>query len=151
MGENWLSSHQGVNKTNLWSCDPTSWNERVTCFLSHNNASSKIRSLLWLYHANRLVVLPYISTGENWLCSNQGVHLTNKLSCDMYSWNEWATCVLSLNNASSIISSLVWLYHANRLVVPSHTFLWVKIGYLPTKVLIKQTCGVAILLHGTNE
>ena len=68
----------------------------------------------------------------------------------MYSWNERITCFLSLNNASSIISSLVWLYHANRLVVPSHTFLWVKIGYLPT-VLIKQTSGVAILLHGTNE
>ena len=47
----------------------------------------------------------------------------------MYSWNERVTCFLSLNNASSIISSLVWLYHANRLVVPSHTFLWVKIGY----------------------
>ena len=68
----------------------------------------------------------------------------------MYSWNERVTCFLSLNNAS-IISSLVWLYHANRLVVPSYTFLWVKIGYLPTKVLIKQTSGVAILLHGTNE
>ena len=69
----------------------------------------------------------------------------------MYTWNERVTCLLSLNNASSIISSLVWLYHANRLVVPSHTFLWVKIRYVPTKVLIKQTCGVAILLHGTNE
>ena len=90
MGENWLSSHQGVNKTNLWSCDPTSWNERVTCFLSHNNASS-------------------------------------------------------------IIKSLVSLYHANRLVVPSHTFLWEKIGYGPTKVLIKKTSGVAIRIHGTNE
>ena len=90
MGETWLFSHQGVNKTNYWSCDPTSWNERVTCFLSQNNPSS-------------------------------------------------------------IISSLVWLYHANRLVVPSHTFLWEKIGYVPTKVLLKQTIGVAILLHGTNE
>ena len=69
----------------------------------------------------------------------------------MYSWNERITCFLSLNNASSVISLLVWLYHANRLVVPSHTFLWVKNGYLPTKVLIKQTSGVAILLHGTNE
>ena len=57
----------------------------------------------------------------------------------MYSWNERVTCFLSLNNACSIISlwfgSLVWLYHANRLVVPSHTFLWEKIGYVPTKVL----------------
>ena len=69
----------------------------------------------------------------------------------MYSWNERVTCFLSPNNASSIISSLVWLYHANRLVVPSHTFLWVKIGYLPTKVLIKQTSAVAIQLHATNE
>ena len=69
----------------------------------------------------------------------------------MYSWNERVTCFLTVNNASSIISSLVWLYHANRLVVPSHTFLWVKIGYLPTNVLIKQTSGVAILLHGTNK
>ena len=69
----------------------------------------------------------------------------------MYSWNERVTCFLSLNNASSTLSSLVWLYHANRLEVPSHTFLMVKIGYLPTKVLIKQTSGVAILLHGTNE
>ena len=43
---------------------------------------------------------------------------------------------LSLNNASYIFSSLVWLYDANRLVVPSHTFLWEKNGYLPTKVLI---------------
>ena len=69
----------------------------------------------------------------------------------MYSWIERVTCFLSLNNASSIISSLVWQDNANRLVVPSHTFLWVKIGLLPTKVLIKQTSGVAILLHGTNE
>ena len=69
----------------------------------------------------------------------------------MYSWNERVTCFISLNNASSIISSLDWLYHANRAVVPSHTFLWVKIGYIPTKVLIKQTRGVAVLLHGTNE
>ena len=69
----------------------------------------------------------------------------------MYSWNERVTSFLSLNNASTIISSLVWLYHANRLVVPSYTFLWVKIGYLPTKVLIKQTSGFAILLHGTSE
>ena len=53
----------------------------------------------------------------------------------MYSWNERVTCFLSLNNACSIISSLVWLYHANGLVVPSHTFLWEKIGYVPTKVL----------------
>ena len=69
----------------------------------------------------------------------------------MYSWNERVTCFLSLNNASSIISSLVWLYHANRLVVPSHTFLWEKIGYVPTKVLIQQSIGVAICIHETNE
>ena len=69
----------------------------------------------------------------------------------MYSWNERVTCFLSQKNASSIISLLDWLYHANRLVVPSHTFLWEKIGYVPTKVLNKQTSGVAILLHGTNE
>ena len=69
----------------------------------------------------------------------------------MYTWNQLVTCFLSLNNASSIISSLVWLYHANRLVVPSHTFLWEKIGYVPTKVLIKHTIGVAICIHGTNE
>ena len=69
----------------------------------------------------------------------------------MYSWNERVTCFHSQNNASSIISSLVCLYHANRLVVPSHTFLWEKMGYVPTKVLIKQTCEVVILLPGTNE
>ena len=54
----------------------------------------------------------------------------------MYSWNERVTCFLSQNYAPSIISSLVWLYHANRLVVTSHTFLWEKIRYVPTKVLI---------------
>ena len=54
----------------------------------------------------------------------------------MYSWNERVPCFLSLNNASYIFSSLVWLYDANRLVGPSHTFLWEKIGYLPTKVLL---------------
>ena len=54
----------------------------------------------------------------------------------MYSWNERVICFLSLNNASYIFSSLVWLYHSNRLVVPSHTFLWEKIGYVPSKVLI---------------
>ena len=69
----------------------------------------------------------------------------------MYSCNERVTCFLSLNNASYIFSSLVWLYHSNRLVVPSHTFLREKIGYVPTKVLIKQTSGVAICIHGTNE
>ena len=69
----------------------------------------------------------------------------------MYSCNERVTCFLSLNNASYIFSSLVWLYHSNRLVVPSHTFLREKIGYVPTKVLIKQTSGVAIRIHGTNE
>ena len=40
------------------------------------------------------------------------------------------------NNASSIFSSLVWLYNSSRLVVPSRTFLWEKIGYVPTTVLI---------------
>ena len=69
----------------------------------------------------------------------------------MYSWIKRVTCFLSLNNASYIFSSLVWLNNANRLVVPSHTFLWENIGYLPTKVLIKQTSGVAICIHGTNE
>ena len=69
----------------------------------------------------------------------------------MYSWNERVTRFLSLNNASCIFSILIWLYDANRLVVPSHTLLWEKIGYVPTKVLMKQTSGVAILLHGTNE
>ena len=54
----------------------------------------------------------------------------------MYTWNERVTCFLSINDASSIIGSLVWLYHANRLVVSSNTFLWEKIGYLHTKVLI---------------
>ena len=54
----------------------------------------------------------------------------------MHSWNEQVTSFLSLNNASYIFSSLVWLYDANRLVVPSHTFLWEKIGYVPAKVLI---------------
>ena len=54
----------------------------------------------------------------------------------MYSWNELVTCFLSLINASYIFSSLVRLYDANRLVAPSHTFLWEKIGYVPTKVLI---------------
>ena len=113
-----------------------SWNERVTCFLSQNNASSIISSLVWLYHANRLVVPSHTFLWEKIGCSNQGVNLTNYWSCDMYSWYERVTCFLSLNNASSIISSLVWLYHANRFVVPSHTFLWEKIGYVPTYVLI---------------
>ena len=44
----------------------------------------------------------------------------------MYSWNERVTCFFSLNNASYIFSILVWLFDANRLVVPSHTFLWEK-------------------------
>ena len=69
----------------------------------------------------------------------------------MYSWNERVTCFLSLSNAAYIFSSLVWLCDANRLVVPSHTFLWEKIGYVPTTVLFKQTSGVAICIHGTNE
>ena len=69
----------------------------------------------------------------------------------MYSWNERVTCVLSLNNASLLIVSLVWLYDAIRLVVPSHTFLWEKIGYPSTKVLIKQPSLVAIPIHGTYE
>ena len=69
----------------------------------------------------------------------------------MYSWNELETCFLSLYNASYIFSILVWLYHSNRLVVPSHTFLWEKIGYVPTTVLIKQTSGIAICIQGTNE
>ena len=54
----------------------------------------------------------------------------------MNSWNERVTCFVSLNNASYIFSSLVWLCEANRLVVPSLTFLWEKIGYVPTTVLI---------------
>ena len=54
----------------------------------------------------------------------------------MNSWMKRVTCFLSLNNASYIFSSLVWLYDANRLVFPSQTFLWEKIGYVPTKVLI---------------
>ena len=54
----------------------------------------------------------------------------------MYSWNERVTCFPTQNNAFYIFSILVWLYDANRLVVPSHTFLWEKIGYVPTKVLI---------------
>ena len=80
--------------------------------------------------------LPYISMGENWLFSYQGVNLTNWWSCDPTSSNEQVTCFLSQNNDSSIISSLVWLYHSNRLVVPSNTFLLEKIGYVPTKVFI---------------
>ena len=68
----------------------------------------------------------------------------------MYAWNKRGPCFLSLNNASYIFTSLVWPYDANRLVVPSHTFLWAKIGYVPTKVLIQQTSGVAICIHGTN-
>ena len=54
----------------------------------------------------------------------------------MNAWNERGTCFLSLNNASYIFSSMVWPYVANRLVVPSHSFLWEKIGSVPTKVLI---------------
>ena len=69
----------------------------------------------------------------------------------MYSWNERVTCFLSLNNATNIFSTLVWLYDANRLMVPSHIFLWEKIGYVPTTVLISQTGGVEICIHGTNE
>ena len=69
----------------------------------------------------------------------------------MYSWNERLTCFLSLNNASYVFSSLVWLYDANRLVVPSDTFLWEIIIYVPSTVFIQQTSGVAICIHGTNE
>ena len=69
----------------------------------------------------------------------------------MYSWNERVTCFLTQNNASYIFSSLVWLYNANRLVVPSHTFLWENNGYVPTTVFILQTSGVEICIHGTNE
>ena len=69
----------------------------------------------------------------------------------MYSWNELVTCFLSLNIASYLFSILVCPYDANRLVVPSHTFLWEKIGCVPTTVLILQTSGVAICTHGTNE
>ena len=69
----------------------------------------------------------------------------------MYSWNEQVTCVFTLKHASYIFRLLVWLYDANRLVVPSHTFLWEKIGYVPTTVLFKQTSTVAICIHGTNE
>ena len=54
----------------------------------------------------------------------------------MYSWNERVTSFLSLNNAYYIFSILVWLYDANRLVVPSHTFLLENIGYVLTTVLI---------------
>ena len=54
----------------------------------------------------------------------------------MNSWNDRVTCFVSLNYASYIFSSLVWLYDANILVVHSHTFLWEKVGYVPTKVLI---------------
>ena len=42
MGDNWLSSHHGVNLTTMWSNNPYSWNVRVTCFLSLNNAMQKI-------------------------------------------------------------------------------------------------------------
>ena len=69
----------------------------------------------------------------------------------MYSWNERVTRFLTQNIASYIFRSLVWLYDANRLVVPSDTFLWEKFGYVPTTVLIYQTSGVAICIHGTNE
>ena len=69
----------------------------------------------------------------------------------MYSFNEQVTCFLSLNSASYLFSILVWLCDANRLVVPSLTFLWEKIGYVPSTVLIQQTSGVAICIHGTNE
>ena len=69
----------------------------------------------------------------------------------MYSWNERVTCFLSLNNASYLFSILVWLYHSKGLVVPSHTFLWEKIGYVQSTVLIWQTSGVAICTNGTNE
>ena len=54
----------------------------------------------------------------------------------MYLWKERVTCFLSLNNAFYLFSILVWLYDANILVVHSHTFLWEKVGYVPTKVLI---------------
>ena len=54
----------------------------------------------------------------------------------MYSWNERVTCFLSLINAYYLFSIPVWLYDANRLVVPSQTFLWEKIGNVPTTVLI---------------
>ena len=54
-----------------------SWNERVTGFLSLNNASYIFSSLVWLYDANISGSLPYISMGENWISSHQGVNLTN--------------------------------------------------------------------------
>ena len=69
----------------------------------------------------------------------------------MYLCNERVTCFLSLYNASYRFSILVWLYHSNRFVAPSHTFLWEKIGYIPTTVLIKKTSGVATCILGTNE
>ena len=69
----------------------------------------------------------------------------------MYSWNKRVTCFLSLINTSYLFSILVWLNDANRLVVPSHTFLQEKIGYVPTTVLIYQTSGVATCNHGTNQ
>ena len=69
----------------------------------------------------------------------------------MYSWNKRVTCFLSLYNASYLFKISVWLCDANRLVVPSHTFVWEKIGYVPSTVLIQQTSGVAICIHGTNE
>ena len=54
----------------------------------------------------------------------------------MYSRNERVTCLLSLNNASYVFSTLVWLYDANRFVAPSNTFLWEKIGYVLSTVFI---------------
>ena len=60
-------------------------------------------------------------------------------------------CSLSLNSANSAIRSIVWLYYVIRLVVPSHTFLWEKIGCVPIMVLTYQPSAVPIVMHGTYE
>ena len=64
----------------------------------------------------------------------------------MYTWNERVTCFHYLSNASYIFSKLVWLYDANRLVVPTHTFPmrnhpYISMGnidYLSIEVLMRH-------------
>ena len=43
-------------------------------------------------------------------------------------------CPLSLNSEALSKDPLVWLYEANRLVVPAPTTLWEKIHYFTTRV-----------------
>ena len=56
-----------------------------------------------------------------------------------------------VNSATSSIQSTVWLYYAVRSVVPSHTFLWEKIDYIPIMVISSQPSADPIVMHGTYK